>query len=235
MINLQIAALYARRLGFGVACLGFVVVTAAMAGAGWLDTLHGQMYAGWIEVAAWMLIELSLLAAGENQRGQMLAALGKLREYLYAGMVAMMCAVLPLIIFWSTVIGVNGAGLRGALVMGLTMGIFCLITGQAIQGNLMPRTVHLVESQKVALILVMGIPWIVPAWMLGILTTGMVLGQGEEWWRPLIGMALLGIMQGAVGLISQGNDAQQNHPDPKECVPAAVLDAQENPDVGSVT
>lgn len=200
LIKLQIATIYSQRAGFAVAAFCDFILILAMSFAGWLDSPQSMLYAVWIQLGLCYGVTACLLILGEKRRGELFCAQHRLSNYLKAELVVfiLICGVFALL--WCAWMGLTGMQLNEVMVVFGIMLMTTIISGHAVFCNLMPRLIHLPDQKRIALILLTAAPWILPTWILGIISADSYL-QGNFYWQPLLGMISLGLIQMAFGAL----------------------------------
>ena len=171
LIKLQLATLYSQRFTFAVAAFCDFILILAMAFAGWLDSAQNALYAVWIQIGLCICTTACLLTSGEKRRSELFLAQNRLSSYLHAEWTVFTAACSLFAFLWMIYIFISFLTLSETIYIFCMMFLVILISGHAILCNLQPLILHLPDSKRIALQLLTSGPWIIPAWLLGIIAS----------------------------------------------------------------
>ena len=217
MIKLQFATLYSQRFTFAIAAFCDFILILAMDFAGWFNTAQNTVYSVWIQLGLCICTTACLLTSGEKRRSELFLAQKRLSAYLRSEWIVftLICSIFALL--WIVYLWLSFLTIYESLYIFGTMLLVTLISGHAILCNLQPLILHLPDSKRIALQLLTSVPWIIPAWLLG-LTSSTSYIQGTFYYQTCLGLIALFLLQIAFGFmigrpVSNQKNASQNHPE----------------------
>ena len=220
MIKLHFAILWAGRMQMLAMMFCILMLCIAMSFAGWLGTLADFQNAGWICLLVFLTATIQVEMHHEGKRMAVFIAQKKLHRYLAGKFWAILSITVGFAALWSTLLAcIFGIGFHVLMQM-LAMSLFCVIACHAMIVDLDPQIATLKSSQRHLLMLVIPVPWILPAWLLGLFACGSM--HSDQWQLlPILALTALGLVQFALGSlfrvrtpngIKKNADPQQNQP-----------------------
>ena len=177
-----------------------LLLCIAMSFAGWLDSPLEIQNAGWICLLIFVFAISQIEIAGAGRRAKIFIAQRQFAQYLRGEFCAVMALSVGFAALWNLLTAcVTGLWVTNLLVF-LTMALFCAIAVHAMTANLEPYTVALKPSQRHLLSLVIAGPWVLPAWIVG-LVAGEDIVMQQPCLMSILAMIVLGLVQFALGAL----------------------------------
>ena len=200
MLKLHFAILWSGRVRIAAALFCMLLLGVAMSFAGWLDSPAEIQNAGWICLLVFVFAMAQIEIAGAGRRAGIFIAQKQFEQYLYGEF----CAVLVLSCGFAALWSLGAALVTGLwlqnLWLFLTKSLFCAIAVHAMIVNLEPYTVALRPSQRHLLSLVIAGPWVLPAWLVGLVAGDDIVSQ-QPCLIPVLALVVLGLVQFAMGAL----------------------------------
>ena len=210
MIKLHFAILWSGRMLVAAALFCMLLLCVAMSFAGWLDSPPEIQNAGWICLLIFVFAVSQIEIASAGKRAIIFIAQRQFAQYLRGEF----CAVMVLLAGFAALWNLGAACVTGLWLPGLwlfgTMVLFCAIAVHAMTANLEPYTVALRPAQRHLLSLVIAGPWVLPAWIVGLVAGGNIVAQ-QSCLMPFLALAVLGLVQFAMGALFKNTGCRQQN------------------------
>ena len=197
---MQMATIWSQRMSIAVSVFGTVLALIVMSFSGWLDNTYDILHTCWVLLIIWLFVAQSLLIRGEKNRGDLFYSLGRITEYCRAEWLALFVSLMPMALICSGIVSLCHNSLTTWLYQFLMMAMVIIVSSHAMSCNLLPKLIQLPYSKRIALMIVISGPWIIPAWLLG-MTGGEAILNGGSFLYPLLGILGLLVFQMILGLL----------------------------------
>ena len=213
MIKLHFAILWHGRMLIAASLFCMLLLCVAMSFAGWLDSPMGIQHAGWICLLIFIFAVTQTALYRAGRRSVIFIAQKQFDAYIRGELCAVVVLLSGFAALWNLIAAVVTGLWMACLMNFVVMGLFCAIASHAAIANLEPHTVALIPSQRHLLLLVMSGPWILPAWILGLLAGNGFMAQQPDL-MPVLLLLVLGLVQYVIGALFRRNLADfKAHPD----------------------
>ena len=208
MLKLHLAILWSGRVFLISALFCLMLLCIAMAFAGWLETPMDMHHAGWICLLLFVFSIVQIDLASSGNRAAIFVAMRQSDAFARGkfSIVFGLCAVFSAL--WCLMLAAVHDVWAESLWILLAMVVFSAIACHAMILNLEPNTVSLRPVQRHLLLLVVSGPWILPAWILGLLAGGAAL-EGHDGIMQLMALVVLGLVQYAIGALFRESQPNQ--------------------------
>ena len=217
MIKLHFAILYHGRMLIVAALFCILLLCVAMSFAGWFESPMDIQHAGWICLLIFIFSVTQIAHFSAGRRSAVFIAHKQFDAYLRGELCAVVVLLSGFAAIWNLVAALATGLWTACLLNFAVMVLFCVIASHAAIANLEPHTVALKPSQRHLLMLVMSGPWILPAWILGLMAGNDFISQQFDL-IPVLSLVVLGLVQYALGALFRNHSADfQNQPtDPQQ-------------------
>lgn len=195
MFVFQMAVLWSHRLSW--ATLGFVCILLWTASS----LMHPEpspadlMHTSWTNFLLYFVATAMIFIVGTRKKYAFFVGMKCTRAFHRAQIAAHLVSCLPVILLHACATALHS--LSQATWNALAMALFALVGAQAIFGNLQPHLKGLDEPRQYALTLVVSGPWVLTAWLMGLLGADFTAPNAHLF---LCGLGVLGLLQYSAGL-----------------------------------